>query len=382
MLPGEMAGHRAAHIIFPHLKVPRQDMRDIIFPRQKFRIGLFVPMSGSAGIWGPSCIASAEVAVDELNKLSGIQNLEVELVLVDAAFENGDDLYYLANELIERNEIQAIVGMHISAVRQKLVKVVDGRIPYVYTALYEGGENAPGVYTIGETPDCQLGPALQSITNRHKIKNWGLIGNEYVWPRASHAYAKRYLKTLGNKVSYEKYLPIGRRVPDRLIEELSHSDVEAVLLSLVGQDAIDFNRAFGEAGLDKKIVRLSCAIEENGLLAIGAENLKRLYSSASYFATLNTPENNAFKERYYALHKMRAPMLNFMGQSLYEGVHFLASLTENTPEDMQGFRLSPSHPLAYRSARGGVYLNNRKKKLPVYLARADGYRFSVVDHLY
>jgi len=358
-----------------------EESRNFLFGRQKYRIGLFVPLSGSAGIWGPSSIASAEVAIAELNNTCGIRDLEVELVLVDAAFENNDELYFRTNELIETGQIQAIVGMHISAVRQKLVKVVAGRVPYVYTALYEGGETAPGVYTIGETPECQLGPAIQSLTERHRIHNWALIGNEYVWPRASHAYAKRYIKALGGNVTMESYLQIGKSVNYRLIEQLSQSNADGLLLSLVGQDAIDFNRAFGELGLDRKMVRLSCAIEENGLLAIGSDNLKRLYSSASYFSTLNTAANNSFKERYYNLHGMRAPMLNFIGQSLYEGVHFLSSLTENTPEEEDGLRLSPSIPLRYRSARNATYVNNRRNSLPIYLARADGYSFSLVDNL-
>jgi hypothetical protein len=45
-------------------------------------------------------------------------------------------------------------------------------------------------------------------------------------------------------------------------------------MSLVGQDAVDFSRAFGESGLARQAIRLSCAIEENGLLAIGKRPAK------------------------------------------------------------------------------------------------------------
>ncbi len=38
----------------------------------EFRVALCVPMRGSAGIWGPSCVASARLAEAELNRLSGI----------------------------------------------------------------------------------------------------------------------------------------------------------------------------------------------------------------------------------------------------------------------------------------------------------------------
>ena len=68
-----------------------------------------------------------------------------------------------------------------------------------------------------------------------------------------------------------------------IVSALESSGAEAVLISLVGQDAVIFNRAFGETRLHEKMLRFSCAIEENALLASGAENLMELYSAASYF---------------------------------------------------------------------------------------------------
>jgi len=381
MFPKFEGGDKPIPFKLPCFNKSNDDLLDISRQDCTYRIGLFIPLSGAAGIWGPSCIASAQVAVAEINALFGINDQEVELVLVDAAMENESDFYQLAHDLIERKEIHAIVGMHLSAVRQKLVKVVAGRIPYIYTPLYEGGERSPGVFAIGETPEAQLYPALQSISHRHKVRNWALIGNDYVWPRASHAYARRYIKELGGQLTMERYLPFDAGVPHRLIEELGRSNTDALLVSLIGQDAVVFNRAFGKAGLDRKIIRLSCVIEENTLLAIGSKNLKRLYTSASYFSVLSTPENNAFKEKYHGLHGMNAPLLNSLGQSLYEGVHFLSSLLENTSTDSSGFLNAVPKPLNYRSARGATFLNNGQKKLPIYLARADGHAFSVVENI-
>lgn len=344
-----------------------------------FRIGLLVPMCGAAGLWGPSCIASAQIALSELNAANGIMGKQVEFVLIDSAIESEDILYHTIHEMIERQEIDAIVGMQISAVRQQLAKVVRGRVPHVYTPLYEGGENSPGVYAIGETPSDQLLPAIQAISSLHKVKNWALIGSDYVWPRASNFLAKQSIRSLGGNVAIEDYVPFGVDHTERLLYQLEEKGVDAVLISFVGQDSIDFNRAFGAFGLDQKIVRLSCAIEENCLLAIGDENSKKLYSSSSYFSVLDTPSNNSFKERYHSFHGERAPALNSIGQSLYEGVQFLAELTrmQSAGQDYVHTR----SPIKYRSARDACYINNKRKTLPMYLARADGYKFSIVEKL-
>lgn len=346
-----------------------------------FRVALLIPMCGSAGLWAPSCIASAQVAINELNRQSGIAGRQVQMIMIDSALEAQTPVEELVNSLIESGSIDAIVGMHISAIRQRLVKVVKSRIPYIYTPLYEGGECTHGVYTIGDTPPQQLGPAMSHLQHRYKPKSWALIGNDYVWPRASNSYAKTKLAEMGSNLVYERYLPFGGGDLHREIEAISASGADAVLMSLVGQDAVDFNRIFGSYGLDQNMIRLSCAIEENALLASGAENVKRLFSSASYFAAINTPENAAFREKYYGFHGDRAPVLNSLGQSTYEGMQFLSSLIGDTKTDWRLRRFSSANPIQYDSVRSARYSSNASNGSPVYLARANGIIFDEIELL-
>ena len=117
---------------------------------RKFRVALCVPMGGSDGIWGPSCLASARLAEAELNRFDGIAGRSCELVPIDAS-NAAVGIEQTLTDLVDDGEVDALVGMHISSVRQRIVGAVGGRIPYVYTCLYEGGETTPGVYAIGET---------------------------------------------------------------------------------------------------------------------------------------------------------------------------------------------------------------------------------------
>lgn len=367
---------------FPGRSPLRQigDARDCC-PTNRFRIGLFVPMCGAAGIWGPSCIASAQVAVKEINDSGGILGREAELVLVDAALEAEEPVEFVAHDLIEQNDIAAVVGMHISAVRQKLAKIIGGRVPYIYTPLYEGNERTPGIYTLGETPQEQLRPAIRRITEIHRVRNWALVGNDYVWPRYSHTFAKQYIAENGGTLMLETYVPFALDRAEELVERVARSGADVVLVSLVGQDAVEFNRAFGERGLDRRIVRLSAAVEENGLLAAGAENTKRLYSVSGYFSALNTPGNQAFRESYHSFHGDRAPVLNTLGQSIYEGTHFLSALGAQCGFGIATLKGRLSRPVSYRSARGTVYFDNDRKTMPMFLARADGHVFSIIEQL-
>ena len=365
---------------------PLSELRDLegdrlALPGSTFRIGLLIPMCGSAGIWAPSCISSAQVAVAELNDGNGIGGRPVELIMIDSALEAPTPVEEVINSLIEIKAIDAIVGMHISAVRQNLSKIVKQRVPYVYTPLYEGGERTKGIFAIGDTPERQLGPALEYFHQERKIERWALIGNDYVWPRASNEYAKRKLKALEANVTFERYLPFGVSDMHSVAAELESNGAEAVLISLVGQDAVTFNRAFGETQLHEKMLRFSCAIEENGLLASGAENLIELYSAASYFGSMETSANSNFKEKYYGIHGESAPVLNALGQSTYEGVQFLAGLMADHHEDwrQQNSLVSPS--VTYRSIRRENTDTEADGGRPIYLARANGVLFDIVKKL-
>lgn len=342
--------------------------------RKNFCVALLIPLCGSAGIWAPSCISSAQVAVEELNKQGGIQGRKVQLIMIDAAVEAAEPIEEIINDLIDLGAIDAIVGMHLSAIRQRLSKVVSQRIPYIYTPLYEGGETTPGLFAIGETPQEQLGPAMQRLQDTYRPRKWALIGNDYVWPRSSNSYAKSCLKRMNVELAMECYVPFGLSNVTPLLDRLEASGADAVLVSLVGQDAVEFNRGFGRREMHKSVLRLSCAMEENGLMACGKGDLERLFSVSSYFGSISTEANAAFRERYYGLHGDTAPALNSLGQSTYEGMHYLAALLQDFG-DVWRERSTQDHlPVSHHSGRCSAG-NMLAARPAVYLARAEGMQF-------
>lgn len=343
-----------------------------------FSIGLFVPMIGVAGIWGPSAIACATLAAEEINRAGGIQGREIRLKCFNASDEV-DDVADMTRELVDSGSIDAIVGMHTSSVRRAVIEGCRGRLPYVYTALHEGVECSPGVYTIGETPDRQLQPAVNVLVQQYHARRWMFIGNDYEWPWISHRLARGYVKQSGGTVLSEDYVPFGAEDFDELLQKIEDTKPDAILLSLVGQDAIDFNRAFGEAGLAHSILRLSCAVEENILLAIGEGNADNLFVSSGYFGALANDANMSFKERYHQRFGQRAPTLNSLGQSNYEGIHFAAALALRALKQSGSGDNLCGWPLQYKGVRGIGWRNNSDINYPVHLARADGHLFQVVN---
>ena len=348
--------------------------------RHELNVALCVPLGGVAGIWGPSSLASAKLAASELNTLSGIGGRTCRLIAVNAD-DDAPMLESVLSDLVHSGEVDALVGMHTSYVRQRILSAVGGDIPFVYTPLYEGGECTPGVFAIGDTPARQLQPAIAWLAKHERPRRWAFLGNDYVWPHVSNRLARGYVARCGADVVSEEYVPLHTIDYSEQLATIRRAGADAVLLSLVGEDAIAFNRVFGEQGFGRAALRLSCAIEENELLAIGAQNTERLYVASSYFAALATDANVAFKERYYTHFGDRAPTLNALGQSTYEGVHFLASLFERGLLEPSQWKQQRREPIAYRSAREAVYGGDGTNLAPTYMAVAEGHAFRVIARL-
>jgi ABC-type branched-subunit amino acid transport system substrate-binding protein len=343
-------------------------------------MALVIPLQGPAGIFGPSCESCAALAMEEINAEGGVLGRELVLVPVDG----GATPATVAREvdaLVCAGAVEAVTGWHISAVREAVAPTIRGRVPYAYTALYEGGERRPGVFLTGETPDQQLGPTLYWFAESAGVRNWTIVGDDYVWPRRSARSARRYLRQIGGTVCDEMYVPLGTTEFSRVVRRVEASGCEAVLMLLIGHDAVEFNRAFSASGLDRDVLRFSSLIDENVLLASGAECTRGLMTSAGYFEDLATASSLDFAAAYFCRFGQDAPVLNSLGESCYEGVRLLTALMRRAGSVEVPSMTSVSEGLSYESPRGTVELRNRHLRQRVFLAVANGLFWDVIQQL-
>jgi ABC-type branched-subunit amino acid transport system substrate-binding protein len=340
-------------------------------------VALVVPLSGPLGLAGPSSLNCALLAVDELNAADGIHDRPVELVLVDGG-RDPDSVAAAVRSLVADNRIDAVVGMHTSAVRTAVVEVVAGRVPYVYTPPYEGGEWAPGVFLGGETPARQLRPAIDWLVRRRHARRWALVGNDYIWPRQVHRAAEVFLAATGAAVVDECYLPFGVTDFGACLARLAAARPDALLLSLVGEDLAHFHQQLASSPLADRVVRLSASLEENILLAMGGDTSGNLFAAMGYFGGLQTEANLDFTQRYAARFGHEGPVLNVYGESCYEGLRLLAALAGRSPSLHPADLSAASEGVRFSGARGTLTVHRRHVEQPVHLAVADGLDFGIL----
>lgn len=341
-----------------------------LLPSGSVRVALIVPVSGVLGLMGPCAINCAVLAAEEVNDRGGVLGRPIELVLVDG----GRPARVVAaevSELVRSGTVRAAVGAHASDVRVEVVAAIAGRVPFVYAPPYEGGGRAPGVYFLGETPDRQLAPGIEWLAGARRARRWYLLGNDYIWPRLVHASARGRLREAGASVVGESLVANGGAAP--LLERVAEARPDAILLTLIGSDLIDFNRAYADSGLSA--ARLCGALEEHGLLGIGGDATGGLYASMGYFRDLPTTAGLGFAQRYAARFGQDAPLLNAHGHGCYEAVAMLAALSARAGSLAVPALDAAADGATITSARGTVTLLDRQVRHPVHLGRADGLSF-------
>jgi urea transport system substrate-binding protein len=362
------------------MSVPHDVAELVGISRSTVSVALVVPMQGPAGMFGPTCELCARLAVEEVNRAGGVLGRELSLVSVDG----GAPPAQVAAEveaLVSLGAVHGVTGWHISSVRQAVAPRIAHRVPYVYTALYEGGERTDGVFMTSETPAAQLYPALRLLARERHLRRWFVVGNDYIWPRRTAQVARWYATECGARICGESYVPLGTHDFGDVLRRIERLEADAVLMLLVGNDAVRFNRAFARYGLDRRCLRLSTLMDENMLLASGAQATSGLYSTAGFFASLVTPENMDFQGQYARRFGVEAPPLGSLGESCYEGVLLLAALIEQARTlDVRAIG-SSAEAVSYEGPRGLLRMRQRHVRQRIYLAEARGLDFDVVAEL-
>ncbi len=343
------------------------------------RIGLLTPGDGPAGIWSPSAQASAVLAVAEINETGGLLNRQVELVLKDGG-TTGREAALAAEDLIDLDGADAVVALLPSFARGSVARAIGGRVPFIYTPQFEGFESDASVVTVGETSDELLKPGLAWLCEHKSARRFYLLGNDYIWPRSTLATARRIIHDLGSSVVGERILPFGFTDYAPVLAEIRRSGADVIMPYLLGYEALGFNRAFVDAGLDKHVLRFSSAFDETVLYALGPDCTENMFVTSAYFSSLRSRNNERFLERYHASFGESPPPTNGFGQSCYEGVHCLAALVEATGDlDPRFLQQRVGKTMQDRTARGFETAAVAGGTRPVLLATVDGMDFRIID---
>ena len=263
------------------------------------RIGILYSTTGPYGSMGRDARDGAEFAFRDYRSRGGDR---IEPVFFDP---HADLSAYLegARTLIRDHGCRHIVGTITSAARKEVIPLVekhDGLLWYMCP--YEGFEANENVLYIGGCPNQHLIPLFDHLLPRHGVRPY-LVGANYVWGWEMNRLARELITNAGGTVLGERYLPLEETAVERIVADIEEKRPSFVLNNLIGPSSYAFlaaMRALGERDsffLPENCPVASCDLQECELEDIAEGAATGQLCAASYFDSLDTPENRAFKAR-------------------------------------------------------------------------------------
>ncbi|MBP2472565.1 branched-chain amino acid transport system substrate-binding protein [Crossiella equi] len=350
-------------------------LEELAGPRT-IRIGVLVSKSGPASIFGPTTENLARMAADEVNADGGVDGCELQVVVRDDA-SSPDIGAEQFTRLVRADGCRVIVTNCTSAVFPALARLARRLgVLLVHTPINEGGRYSPYIVRLGERPSAQLRAALPQLVAETGGRTF-LCGDDYVWPRACNAEARRIVERLGGHVVAERYKPLGTKDFADTIEEIISTGASLVVSTFVGSDEAHFERQSHAAGLRSRCRTLSMAFDESTRELTGGVAAQGVYSAFSYFQEVDSATNTAFLDRYRGRFGHTAAPLSSITESVYEAIHMLASsgALRRDPDlgELSAAMRVQRETALWRSARPG------QGKAPLFVAKAGHDGFRIVD---
>ncbi|KQV70500.1 amidase [Rhizobium sp. Root1220] len=241
-----------------------------------------------------------------LEELAGAGGIAIEPIFFDP---HADLSAYLdgARQLL-RAGCHHIIGTITSAARKEVMPLVekhDGLLWYMCP--YEGFEANENVIYVGGCPNQHLIPLFEHLIPRFGKRPY-LVGANYVWGWEMNRLARELVANVDGEVLGERYLPLEETDVERIVSDIEQRRPSFILNNLIGPSSYAFLAAIKALADRDPAFRaencpvVSCDLMECELDHIPAGSAIGQLCAASYFDTLSTPSNLAFKTRVAARH--------------------------------------------------------------------------------
>lgn len=340
------------------------------------KIGVLHSLSGPMAISEAALRDATFLAIDEINAAGGVLGLQLEPIVEDGA-SSPAVFAEKSRELLAIDDVAAIFGGWTSDSRKAMLPILEDEDGLLfYPVPYEGFEESPYVFYLGQEPSQQLIPAVNFLIEQNLV-NVLLIGSEFAYSRVAHTIVKVQLNQSGHQIVGELFVPLGGTDFGAFIEQVRASPPDVIINTMYGESNVAFFQQLVEAGITSAdIPILSTGVAEEEVRIIGPEYVEGHFITLNYFQTLTTPENFAFvtayKNAYGSERVTSAPIA-----AAYAGVYVWKALVEAAgATDPAAVRAAAATPIDYVAPEGSVQIDSASRHMFKYArigrVRADG----------
>lgn len=304
--------------------------------KKPIRLGLMPPLTGLVGIYGQEIVTAARIACAEVNRHGGVLGRPLELIVEDDG-SLPDSALRAAGKLVDEHACVALIGNLLSNSRIAVANQIaePRQVPLLNFSFYEGSIRSRYFFHFAALPNQQIDKMIPFMARRYGQKMF-FAGSNYEWPRGSIDAAKRSLLGIGGDIVGEVYLPIAASEEEigGLLDQVARSGADVFVPYFAGADQLTLLKRFSERGLKHRMAVVMGHFDEMLASQLAPDVREGLYSSNTYFMSLETVEN-----RHYLQQLARQPgvtgiwpegngVLTNFGEGCYLCVHAFARAAE------------------------------------------------------
>jgi urea transport system substrate-binding protein len=280
------------------------------FAADDIAVGAIYDLTGGLNIYGIQQSRAMHLAVDEINAKGGLLGRKLNVIESDSQSELPKFTQY-ANTLILRDKIQVLFAGLTSSSREAMRPIVrEKKVPYFYSALYEGGACDKQTFITGASASQQMSVLIEWAIKKYGPKIY-IMAPDYNFGTISAHWVETYAKQLGGEVLGSDFLPLTVTDYAPTIQKIQAAKPNFVVTLPVGANQTGFLEQFAAAGLKKEMGIVSTNYGSgNQQVVVSPDAGEGIVASQEYFMWIEGASNDAFKALWKAKYGLDEPIIS------------------------------------------------------------------------
>jgi branched-chain amino acid transport system substrate-binding protein len=239
------------------------------------KIGLDNPLTGTYAAVGQNELIGCQLAVDQINAKGGILGRQIELLSEDSTSGDAGTAVQKARKLIERDNVDLLVGNVNSALAQAMAQVSNEKgvfhiVPGGHTDGITGTDCKWNVFRVCNTTRMEANSICPLLFKTYG-KKWHFITPDYAFGHTLFQGCEANLKQLGGTVTGNELTPLGITDFSAYLIKARAANPDVLIVLVQGNDMVNCLKQISQFGIDKQIHVAGTQQELEAVLAMPPE---------------------------------------------------------------------------------------------------------------
>jgi len=221
------------------------------------KIGVDNPLTGTYAAPGKNEGVGIQLAVDQLNAKNGILGRQIELLTEDSTSGDAGAAVQKARKLIERDNVDFLVGNVNSALAQAMAQVSNEKgvlhvVPGGHTDGITGTNCKWNVFRVCSTTRMEANSICPLLFTTYG-KKWHFITPDYAFGHTLFDGCEANLKKLGGTVTGNELTPLGITDFSAYLIKARAANPDVLVVLVQGNDMVNCLKQISQFGIDKQI---------------------------------------------------------------------------------------------------------------------------------